>query len=115
MGIPGKKEVQEKKKVGFGGGLRDFTHAIRGQDVVCYCSSSAGGLQVLIVPSKRPRLFSSQEYSMITSLAGLILQVLTFIQSCVKVFGSCTVTVCWMVLESVRRNVLMNLTSLLWG
>src|SRR5262245_32683057 len=48
----------------------------------------SGYFHFTIVPSSRPRLFSSQEYSIITSLAGFSVQVRTFVQSCVYAFGS---------------------------
>src|SRR5215471_18149767 len=62
----------------------------------------SGYFHFTIVPSSNPRLFSSQEYSMITSFAGLRFQVRTFVQSRVYAFGSWTVTVCRIVRESSR-------------
>src|SRR5262245_9582238 len=52
------------------------------------CYFFSGYLQRTIVPSSSPRLFSSQEYSMITSLPCFRFHVRTLVQSCVYITGS---------------------------
>src|SRR5688500_17499256 len=79
-------------------------------------SMSSGGSHSLIDPSIRLRmLFSSHEYSISTSSAAFRRQTRAFIHGWVYARGSSTVTVCWIVLASVRRNVFVSFSPLLCG